>query len=122
MVKSARRNSSYPLVLVAAPNDYSTLDGTCVRDYIHVSDIADAYFRALAWPNSHGHQIKEVIAVAEKVCGRSTPIETASRRSSEPPILRGGCGDRRAGSLAGNLFIQIGDTDSPCVELDRARG
>jgi UDP-arabinose 4-epimerase len=99
-----------PLVLAAAHtgapvrvfgNDYNTLDGTCVRDYIHVSDIADAHVRALEYllkggkscalnlANSHGYSIKEVIAVAERVCGRSILLEAASRRSGDPPILIG---------------------------------
>src|SRR5215831_3282031 len=105
-----------PLVLVAARggapvrvlgNDYDTWDGTCVRDYIHVSDIADAHVRALDYlfergkscalnlANSRGYSIKEVIAVAEKVCGRSIPLEPASRRSGDPPVLIGDAGQAR---------------------------
>ena len=105
-----------PLVLAAARtgarvrvfgNDYDTLDGTCVRDYIHVSDIADAHVRALDYllergkscalnlANSRGYSIKEVIAIAEKVCGRSIPLETASRRSGDPPVLVGDAGQAR---------------------------
>jgi UDP-glucose 4-epimerase len=99
-----------PLVLAAARagaplrvfgNDYDTWDGTCVRDHVHVSDIADAHVRALDYliergkscalnlANSRGYSIKEVIAVAEKVCGRSIPLETASRRAGNPPTLIG---------------------------------
>jgi UDP-glucose-4-epimerase GalE len=99
-----------PLVLAAtrtrAPvrifgNDYETLDGTCVRDYIHVTDIADAHVRALDYlfergescalnlANSSGYSIKEVIAVAEKVCGCSIEVDTGSRRSGDPAILIG---------------------------------
>jgi len=66
-------------------NDYDTKDGTCVRDYIHVLDIADAHVRALNYlldggascslnlANARGHSVKEVIAAAERVCGK--PIE-----------------------------------------------
>jgi UDP-glucose-4-epimerase GalE len=106
-----------PLVLAAARTgapvrifgkDYDTLDGTCVRDYIHVSDIADAHVRALDYlleggdscalnlANSRGYSIKEVIATAEKVCGRNVPLETAGRRPGDPPILIGDAGLARA--------------------------
>jgi UDP-arabinose 4-epimerase len=82
-------------------NDYETLDGTCVRDYIHVTDIADAHVRALDYlfergkscalnlANSSGYSIKEVVAVAEKVCACSIEVEIGSRRSGDPPILIG---------------------------------
>ena len=80
-----------PLVLAAARtgapvrifgNDYDTVDGSCVRDYIHVSDIADAHVLALEYllnggsscalnlANARGYSVKEVIAAAETVCGR----------------------------------------------------
>ncbi len=99
-----------PLVLAAARggpavqilgNDYETPDGTCIRDYVHVSDIADAHVRALEHllkggrscalnlANSHGHSVKEVIATAETVCGRSIPSKTVARRPGDPPILIG---------------------------------
>jgi UDP-glucose-4-epimerase GalE len=99
-----------PLVLAAARtgapvrifgNDYDTPDGTCVRDYIHVSDIADAHVRALDYliqggkscalnlANSRGYSVKEVIATAEKICGRVIPLQIASRRSGDPPVLIG---------------------------------
>jgi UDP-arabinose 4-epimerase len=88
-------------------NDYETLDGTCVRDYIHVTDIADAHVRALDYllergkscalnlANSRGYSVKEVITVAEKVCGRSILLEAASRRSGDPPTLIGDAGQAR---------------------------
>ena len=119
-----------PLVLAAARtgarvrvfgNDYDTLDGTCVRDYIHVSDIADAHVRALDYllergkscalnlANSRGYSIKEVIAIAEKVCGRSIPLETASRRSGDPPVLVGDAGQAAAPWLETYPF-GLGDT------------
>jgi UDP-arabinose 4-epimerase len=99
-----------PLVLAAARSgrpvriygdDYDTPDGSCIRDYIHVSDIADAHVRALEYllaggkscalnlANSRGHSVKEVIAAATKVCGRSVPAEIAPRRAGDPPILVG---------------------------------
>ncbi len=81
--------------------DYDTPDGTCVRDYIHVSDIADAHVRALKYlllggkscalnlANTRGYSVKEVISTAEKVCGHAIHIEFAPRRIGDPPILIG---------------------------------
>jgi UDP-glucose-4-epimerase GalE len=102
-----------PLVLAAARtgapvrifgDDYDTPDGTCVRDYVHVSDIADAHVQALDYllkggdscalnlANSRGYSIKEVVAAAEKVSGRSVPLEIVGRRPGDPPILIGDAG------------------------------
>jgi UDP-arabinose 4-epimerase len=99
-----------PLVLAAARtgapvrifgNDYDTPDGSCVRDYIHVSDIADAHVQALDHllkggnscalnlANARGYSVKEVIAAAEIVCGHTIPMEIAARRSGDPPVLIG---------------------------------
>ena len=61
---------------------------------------------ALNLANSRGYSIKEVIAVAEKVCGRTVPLETVGRRPGDPPILIGDAG-RLAQSLAGDPFIPI---------------
>jgi UDP-glucose-4-epimerase GalE len=102
-----------PLVLAAARTgapvrifgeDYETPDGTCVRDYVHVSDIADAHVQALDYlhkggnscalnlANSRGYSIKEVVAVVEKVSGRSVPLNIVGRRPGDPPILIGDAG------------------------------
>ena len=99
-----------PLVLAAARtgapvrifgNDYDTPDGSCVRDYIHVSDIADAHVQALDHllkggnscalnlANARGYSVKEVIAAAEIVCGHTIQTETAARRPGDPPVLIG---------------------------------
>jgi UDP-glucose 4-epimerase len=83
-------------------DDYSTPDGTCVRDYIHVSDLADAHLLALAaldtsagnnWPlvynlgNSHGFSVKEVIDSARRVTGHPIPAEVHPRRPGDPAVL-----------------------------------
>ena len=79
-------------------DDYPTSDGTCVRDFIHVSDLADAHIRALDLlrqgrsdrinlGNGKGFSVMEVIRVAEKVTGRSIPFETAPRRKGDPAVL-----------------------------------
>jgi UDP-arabinose 4-epimerase len=123
-----------PLVLAAARNatsvrvfgtDYETPDGTCIRDYVHVADIADAHLRALDYlftggtscalnlANARGYSVKEVIATAERVCRRPVRMEMAPRRDGDPPILIGSA--MRAQSLLGwrptrsALEIQIAD-------------
>ncbi len=77
--------------------DYATPDGTCVRDYVHVSDLADAHLRALDrldrgsvtynLGNGRGHSVREVIAAAERVGGRRVPWDAAPRRPGDPPVL-----------------------------------
>ena len=78
--------------------DYPTPDGTCVRDYIHVLDIADSHVRALLKidrvsgeafnvGNSRGFSILEVIAVAEGVTGRKIPRKLGPRRPGDPAVL-----------------------------------
>jgi UDP-arabinose 4-epimerase len=81
-------------------NDYPTADGTCIRDYIHVTDLARAHVLALRLmeqaPSTSvsmnlgtgkGYSIKEVIAVAEKVTGKKVPHRFAERREGDPPAL-----------------------------------
>ena len=79
--------------------DYPTADGTAVRDYLHVSDIADVHLAALAHLEAggeggainigtgHGASVKEVIAMAEEVTGRPVPHRTGPRRAGDPPVL-----------------------------------
>jgi UDP-arabinose 4-epimerase len=82
-------------------NDYPTPDGTCIRDYIHVTDLADAHVLALKalengalttsynLGNGKGYSIKEVILAAEAVTGKNIPLEYVSRREGDPPQLVG---------------------------------
>jgi len=78
--------------------DYPTPDGTCVRDYIHVIDIADAHVRALQdiakvsgeafnVGNSRGFSILEVIHAVERVTGRKVPRKLGPRRPGDPAVL-----------------------------------
>ncbi len=82
-------------------DDYETPDGTCIRDYIHVTDIADAHVRALNYllsggpscalnlANAQGHSVRQVIDTAQNVCGKPIRIERAPRRPGDPPVLVG---------------------------------
>jgi UDP-glucose-4-epimerase GalE len=78
--------------------DYPTDDGTCVRDYIHVSDLAEAHVLGLEYLDAGesaelnlgtgcGYSVKEVIAAVERVTGRSVPSQLASRRPGDPAEL-----------------------------------
>jgi len=79
-------------------NDYPTWDGTCVRDYIHVVDLADAHIRALDYLEENGSDVfnvgygrgasvKEVIDTMKKVTGVDFKVEMAQRRPGDPAIL-----------------------------------
>lgn len=78
--------------------DYETPDGTCVRDYVHVADLADAHVRALErhddpellvcnLGNGDGFSVREVIEVARAVTGRPIPAREAGRRPGDPAVL-----------------------------------
>ena len=80
-------------------SDYPTSDGTCERDYIHVSDLALAHVQALRYLDDgnlslvanlgtgKAHSILDIIATVEQVTGRPMPIEWADRRPGDPPTL-----------------------------------
>jgi UDP-glucose 4-epimerase len=78
-------------------DDYPTQDGTCIRDYIHVTDLADAHLMALAQldkrsvtynlGNGQGHSVMEVISMVERVSGRRVPYRIAPRRPGDPAAL-----------------------------------
>jgi UDP-glucose 4-epimerase len=78
--------------------DYPTRDGTCIRDYIHVSDLADAHLLALAALQDHdrliynigngqGFTVREVIDSVGRVTGQPVPIEECPRRPGDPAVL-----------------------------------
>ena len=79
--------------------DYNTKDGTCVRDYIHVTDLAQAHILAVKYlqeghesnifnlGNGVGFTVKEVIETARKVTGHSIPAVVAPRRAGDPATL-----------------------------------
>jgi UDP-glucose-4-epimerase GalE len=80
-------------------DDYPTPDGTCLRDYIHVADLAAAHVRALAWLDQGGasgsynvgterpSSVRDVIAAVEQVTGRRVAHRVAPRRAGDPAIL-----------------------------------
>jgi UDP-glucose-4-epimerase GalE len=80
-------------------NDYPTPDGTCLRDYIHVSDLADAHVRALEAVAGAGrsaaynlgtgrpHSVLEIIAAVERVSGLKVPWTLGPRRAGDPAVL-----------------------------------
>lgn len=78
-------------------DDYNTQDGTCVRDYIHVVDLAHAHILALQaidkgslkynLGNGRGYSVKQVIETAREVTGHPIPAEIGSRRPGDPDIL-----------------------------------
>lgn len=75
--------------------DYPTPDGTCIRDYVHVSDLAQAHMLGLEpgrrgiynLGNGDGFSVREVIAACEKVTGRAIPVIVKPRRPGDPPKL-----------------------------------
>jgi UDP-glucose 4-epimerase len=97
-----------PLALLAAlgqreeftifGDDYPTPDGTCIRDYIHVDDLADAHLLALERLESgkgirlnlgtgHGFSVREVVDSCCRVSGREIPVKVGARRPGDPPEL-----------------------------------
>ena len=78
--------------------DYPTPDGTCIRDYIHVMDLADAHIKALDYLDENesdifnvgygrGASVKEVIDTVKKVSGVDFKVENAPRRAGDPAML-----------------------------------
>ena len=81
--------------------DYDTKDGTCVRDYIHINDLAKAHLLGLEWMlknnksnnfnlgNGEGFSVKQIIDVAQKVTGNNIPVNYADRRDGDPATVVG---------------------------------
>ena len=79
-------------------DDYPTSDGTCIRDYIHVTDLAEAHVAGLEYlakadsaamnlGTGQGYSVKDVIAAVERITGRKVPTHIADRRPGDPPEL-----------------------------------
>lgn len=79
--------------------DYDTPDGTAVRDYVHVSDLADAHVKALDYlfadgpttalnlGTGRGYSVGEVVSAVQRASGRQVPVQNAPRRAGDPPAL-----------------------------------
>jgi len=79
--------------------DYPTKDGTCIRDYIHVCDLADAHIKALQYllssgksdsfnlGNGNGHSVKEIVEIIRRISKRDFRVVEAERRPGDPPSL-----------------------------------
>jgi UDP-glucose-4-epimerase GalE len=106
-------------------NDYDTPDGTCVRDYVHVTDLAVAHVQALDYlisggpscalnlANARGYSVKEVIQAAQSIYGKTIHVQQAPRRPGDPPVLLGSA-DRAQATLGwiparSALELQIAD-------------
>ncbi len=88
-------------------DDYPTPDGTCVRDYVHVQDLAQAHALALDYMdrqegahafnlgNGRGFSVREVIASATEISGKDIPFEVVSRRAGDPATLVASSGKAR---------------------------
>src|SRR5690606_17163204 len=114
-----------------------TPDGTCIRDYIHVTDLADAHLLALKWlgqatgvhafnlGNGAGFSVREVIEAAGRVTGRTIPVRTEAPRPGDPAVLV--ADSRRAMSVLGwqprlgELDIQIEHAWKWLTARDRGR-
>ncbi|MDY6821631.1 MAG: UDP-glucose 4-epimerase GalE [Deferribacterota bacterium] len=79
-------------------DDYDTEDGSCIRDYIHVLDLADCHIKALEWTrkknsgafnigSEKGYSVKEIIEIAQKVINKKIPFKIGDRREGDPDIL-----------------------------------
>jgi UDP-arabinose 4-epimerase len=80
-------------------NDYPTPDGTCIRDFVHVSDLAEAHVLALRYlitggeslavnlGTGRGHSVQEVVRAVESSTGKKIPISWEPRRAGDPPVL-----------------------------------
>jgi UDP-glucose 4-epimerase len=91
-------------------DDYDTPDGTCIRDYIHIIDLADAHLRALRLLQAGvpkiacnlgtgtGYSVKEIIDTARRITGHPIPCVVGERREGDPPRLVSG------GTLAGEVL------------------
>ncbi len=89
-------------------DDYDTEDGTCVRDYIHIMDLADAHIKAVEYlmnggesrsfnlGNGNGFSVKEVIRTVEEVTGKKIGVAMSPRRAGDPPTLVADSQDAKA--------------------------
>ncbi|PBJ83550.1 UDP-glucose 4-epimerase GalE [Lysobacteraceae bacterium NML93-0399] len=97
VIAAVRAGGNAPLRIFG--DDWPTPDGTCVRDYVHVDDLAQAHWQALTYMDRHpgahafnlgngcGFSVKEVVQAVERVSGQVVPFEVAPRRAGDPAVL-----------------------------------
>ena len=79
-------------------DDYNTADGSCIRDYIHVLDLADAHIKAISYLDTNdssiinlstgiGHSVLDIVKITEQVTDQKIPYSFSPRREGDPPIL-----------------------------------
>ena len=102
-------------------NDYDTPDGTCIRDYVHVSDLARAHVLALQHlrlgapdlvvnlGSGQGHSVLDIMAAVRRVTGREVPLRFAPRRAGDPPVLTA---DPRLAEQILGFRTQLSDIDT----------
>jgi len=113
--------------------DYPTPDGTCIRDYIHVLDLAEAHIAALNWlidgkpsdafnvGTGGGYSVREVLAAVEKVTGRKVPYRVGPRRAGDAPRLVANA-SKIEGALGWKArYTSIEDIVSMAWEFERKR-
>ncbi|MCA0301421.1 MAG: UDP-glucose 4-epimerase GalE [Proteobacteria bacterium] len=111
-----------PLTILGT--DYDTPDGTCVRDYIHVNDLADAHVRAVGWLADHpghaafnlgsgtGYSVRELVEETSRIVGQPVPHSVGPRRPGDSPKLVGNIAHARTTlgwTPTRNLATQIED-------------
>lgn len=99
VLKAAQRGTTGTEPLTVFGTDYDTPDGTCIRDYVHVLDLASAHVLALEHltqegesdvfnlGNGKGFSVLDVIGTAERVTGKKVPVKKGPRRRGDPPTL-----------------------------------
>lgn len=118
LVMRANQPGAQPFTIYGT--DYDTPDGTCIRDYVHVEDLADAHLLALQRCESdggfscnlgtgRGFSVREVIASVERVTGLQVSYSTGDRREGDPPVLVSG----------GRYAAEVLGWDPKRAELDR---
>jgi len=114
-------------------NDYDTPDGTCIRDYIHVNDLAEAHILAVEALLSGGasgqfnagagagHSVLEMIRVVEEVTGRKVPYVIGPRREGDPPALVANADKLRRALGWQPRYTDLRDIISSAWEFERKR-
>ncbi|HUG52053.1 MAG TPA: UDP-glucose 4-epimerase GalE [Vicinamibacteria bacterium] len=112
-------------------DDYDTPDGTCIRDYIHVQDLARAHlaalaldagepFRAFNLGTGRGHSVREIIGAVERVTGRPVPAEVGRRRPGDPAVLVAAADEVRAATGFAPSWVDLEAVVETAVRWRRA--